>query len=50
MPHLSGRVTPTDFRPSYLTLGELRADFPGLPCIAATATATASVKQSICGE
>ncbi|KAL4436561.1 hypothetical protein ABPG75_003700 [Micractinium tetrahymenae] len=37
-----------DFRPSYLTLGELRADFPGLPIIAATATATASVKQSIC--
>ncbi|KAL4426260.1 hypothetical protein ABPG77_009875 [Micractinium sp. CCAP 211/92] len=37
-----------DFRPSYLTLGELRADFPGLPIIAATATATASVKQCIC--
>ena len=38
-----------DFRPSYLTLGQLRGDFPGVPLIAATATATAAVRRSIAG-
>ena len=41
---------PADFRPSYLQLGELRADFKGLPFIAATATATSAVRQSIISE
>jgi bloom syndrome protein len=37
-----------DFRPSYLLLGELRELFPGLPCIAVTATATTAVQEGIC--
>lgn len=36
-----------DFRPSYLTLGEVRDRLPGLPCIAVTATATPEVRASI---
>ena len=36
-----------DFRPSYLSLGEIRSKLPGLPCIAVTATATLQVRSSI---
>eukprot|EP00887_Chlorella_sp_A99_P007094 scaffold2.g7094.t1 len=36
-----------DFRPSYLCLGELRDEFPGVPFIAVTATATDAVQRSI---
>jgi hypothetical protein len=36
-----------DFRPAYLGLEAVRADFPGVPLIAATATATADVRASI---
>lgn len=42
--------SPADFRPAYLTVGELREDLKGLPIIAATATATGSVRQSIVSE
>ncbi|XP_076844876.1 ATP-dependent DNA helicase Q5 isoform X2 [Brachyhypopomus gauderio] len=36
-----------DFRPDYLKLGELRARFPGLPCMALTATAPKRVQEDI---
>ena len=36
-----------DFRPSYLSLGDVRAKLPGLPVIAVTATATPHVQSSI---
>jgi len=36
-----------DFRPSYLTLQGFRSAFPGLPCLAVTATATPRVRTSI---
>ncbi|KAG7667180.1 hypothetical protein Ndes2526B_g04315 [Nannochloris sp. 'desiccata'] len=36
-----------DFRPSYLTLRDFRSTFPGLPCLAVTATATPRVRTSI---
>jgi superfamily II DNA helicase RecQ len=36
-----------DFRPSYLTLRDFRPKFPGLPCLAVTATATPRVRTSI---
>ena len=39
-----------DFRPSYLMLSELRDEFPGLPVIAMTATATKDVQRGIIGE
>lgn len=38
-----------DFRPAYLGLAAVRADFPGVPLIAATATATGDVRDSITG-
>ena len=37
-----------DFRPSYLELRNLKKDFPGVPIIALTATATPHVQRSIC--
>ncbi len=36
-----------DFRPDYLQLGELQADFPGVPRMALTATATRETHQEI---
>ena len=36
-----------DFRPMYLKLGEFRKHFPGVPCLALTATATEAVKNDI---
>ncbi len=36
-----------DFRPDYRTLRTLRPDFPGVPMLALTATATARVRQDI---
>lgn len=36
-----------DFRPDYLKLGELRACFPGVPCLALTATAPRNVQEDI---
>ena len=36
-----------DFRPDYLKLGFLRKKFPGVPCIALTATATSTVQSDI---
>jgi superfamily II DNA helicase RecQ len=36
-----------DFRPSYLTLRDIRTKLPGLPCLAVTATATPRVRTSI---
>lgn len=36
-----------EFRPSYRTLGELRALLPGVPCLALTATATPKVAADI---
>ena len=36
-----------DFRPDYKRLGSLRNDFPGVPIIALTATATERVRQDI---
>ncbi len=36
-----------DFRASYLLLREFRSKFPGLPCLAVTATATPRVRTSI---
>lgn len=38
---------PTDFRPDYLTLRTIRDKFPGVPIMALTATATATVRQDI---
>lgn len=37
----------TDFRPSYLALGTVRAALTGLPCLAVTATAPEGVRSSI---
>ena len=37
-----------DFRSSYLKLGRLRDQFPGVPIVALTATATPTVQRSIC--
>lgn len=37
-----------DFRPSYLTIGEIRQHFPSAPVIALTATATPIVVNDIC--
>ena len=37
-----------DFRPAYLRIAELRAELPGVPVLALTATATASIRQDIC--
>ena len=39
-----------DFRPSYRQLKELRLRFPGVPVIAATATATKAVKDDIVSQ
>ena len=36
-----------DFRPTYLKLGNFREHFPGVPCLALTATATEAVKYDI---
>ena len=36
-----------DFRPAYLKLGDFRKLFPGVPCLALTATATETVKNDI---
>ncbi|KAK2715329.1 hypothetical protein QYM36_010079 [Artemia franciscana] len=36
-----------DFRPDYLKLGRLRSKFPGVPCVALTATATAKVQEDV---
>ncbi|XP_029293096.1 ATP-dependent DNA helicase Q5 [Cottoperca gobio] len=36
-----------DFRPDYLKLGKLRGRFPGVPCLALTATAPKNVKEDI---
>ena len=36
-----------DFRPSYLKIAELRKDFPGIPVLAVTATATSVVVDDI---
>ncbi len=36
-----------DFRPEYSRLAELRSNFPGVPCIAVTATADAPTRQDI---
>ena len=36
-----------DFRQDYLTLGELKSQFPGVPRIALTATATSRVREEI---
>ena len=37
-----------DFRPSYLELKNLKKNFPGVPILALTATATPHVQRSIC--
>ena len=37
-----------DFRPSYLELKNLKKNFPGVPVLALTATATPHVQRSIC--
>lgn len=37
-----------DFRPSYLRIAELRAELPGIPVLALTASATAEVQMDIC--
>ena len=37
-----------DFRPSYLSIGEIRQHFPSVPVIALTATATPVVADDIC--
>jgi len=37
-----------DFRPSYLALKNLKKNFPGVPILALTATATPHVQRSIC--
>ena len=37
-----------DFRPSYLKIAELRAQLPGVPIIALTASATLEVQNDIC--
>lgn len=39
-----------DFRPEYRQLHRLRQAFPGLPMMALTATATARVREDICGQ
>lgn len=39
-----------DFRPEYRQLGALRARFPGVPCFAFTATATARVRADIAAQ
>ncbi|KAI6658987.1 ATP-dependent DNA helicase Q5-like [Oopsacas minuta] len=36
-----------DFRPAYLKLGDFRKHFPGVPCLALTATATEAVRKDI---
>ncbi|GAA5881646.1 hypothetical protein JCM3774_005707 [Rhodotorula dairenensis] len=36
-----------DFRPDYKQMGSLKRDYPGVPLIALTATATARVKQDV---
>lgn len=36
-----------DFRPDYLKLGELRAQLPGVACVALTATAAKNVQEDI---
>ena len=36
-----------DFRPDYKELGQLREDYPGIPMMAMTATATARVKSDV---
>ena len=37
-----------DFRPSYLSIGKLRDELPGIPLLALTASATAMVQEDIC--
>jgi bloom syndrome protein len=37
----------TDFRPDYLRLAELKGDFPTVPILALTATATPSVQEDV---
>lgn len=39
-----------DFRPSYRKLGNLRRDFPSVPILALTATATQQVRHDICNS
>lgn len=39
-----------DFRPEYRTLGSLRPDFPGVPLLALTATATPKVRSDIMAQ
>ena len=39
-----------EFRPDYRNLSQLRADFPGVPVIALTATATTRVRDDIVGQ
>ncbi len=39
-----------DFRPSYLRIRELRAQLPGVPVIALTASATRDVQEDICQQ
>lgn len=36
-----------DFRPDYKALGSMRRNFPGVPCIALTATATPKVRNDV---
>ena len=37
-----------DFRPAYLEIAEIRTQFPGVPVLALTASATPKVQQDIC--
>jgi ATP-dependent DNA helicase RecQ len=39
-----------DFRPPYLRIADLRAELPGIPVLALTATATPPVRQDICAK
>jgi ATP-dependent DNA helicase RecQ len=39
-----------DFRPAYLRIAVLRADLPGIPVLALTASATKEVQEDICNK
>ena len=39
-----------DFRPSYLRIANIRRDFPGIPVLALTASATLEVQKDICDK